>query len=47
MTSRRRSSRPCRPRVFRVETEEEIESETELVGEAQGGDDSEGSSGEE
>ncbi len=35
------------PPRLQSETEEEIESETELVGEAQGGDDSEGSSGEE
>lgn len=35
------------PPRLQAETEEEIESETELVGEAQGADDSEGSSGEE
>ena len=35
------------PPRLQAESEEEIESETELVGEAQGGDDSEGSSGEE
>ena len=35
------------PPRLQSESDEEIESETELVGEAQGGDDSEGSSGEE